>query len=130
VTFLLTVATLRALSCPARKHALPDTYMEGYSRLSPPRRDAVHGRDEARRKSQTLVGGELIAFKGRKPDENVCTRARDGKYVPALRTLSELLDKGVEHSKAKGIDAAALLKERLAPDMFPLALQVQQAPLS
>ena len=41
-------------------------------------------------------------------------------YVPALRTLSELLDKGVEHSKAKGIDAAALLKERLAPDMFPL----------
>ena len=40
-------------------------------------------------------------------------------YVPALRTLSELLDKGVEHSKAKGIDAAALVKERLAPDMFP-----------
>ena len=48
-------------------------------------------------------------------------------YVPALRTLSELLDKGVEHSKAKGIDAAALLKERLAADMFPLALQVQLA---
>jgi uncharacterized protein len=48
-------------------------------------------------------------------------------YVPALRTLSELLDKGVEHSKAKGTDAAALLKERLAPDMFPLALQVQLA---
>ena len=48
-------------------------------------------------------------------------------YVPALRTLSELLDKGVEHSKAKGTDAAALLKERLALDMFPLALQVQLA---
>ena len=48
-------------------------------------------------------------------------------YVPALRTLSELLDKGVEHSKAKGTDADALLKERLAPDMFPLALQVQLA---
>ena len=48
-------------------------------------------------------------------------------YVPALRTLSELLDKGVEHSKAKGTDAAALLKERLASDMFPLALQVQLA---
>ena len=42
-------------------------------------------------------------------------------YVPALRTLSELLDKGVEHSKAKGVDAGALLKERLAPDMFPLS---------
>ena len=48
-------------------------------------------------------------------------------YVPALRTLSELLDKGIEHSKAKGTDAAALLKERLASDMFPLALQVQLA---
>ena len=48
-------------------------------------------------------------------------------YVPALRTLSELLDKGVEHSKTKGTDADALLKERLAPDMFPLALQVQLA---
>jgi hypothetical protein len=48
-------------------------------------------------------------------------------YVPALRTLSELLDKGVEHSKAKGTDADALLKERLAPDMFPLALQIPLA---
>ena len=48
-------------------------------------------------------------------------------YVPALRTLSELLDKGAEHSKAKGTDVAALLKERLAPDMFPLALQVRLA---
>jgi hypothetical protein len=47
--------------------------------------------------------------------------------VPALRTLSELLDKGVEHLRANGTDAAALLKERLAPDMFPLALQVQFA---
>ena len=48
-------------------------------------------------------------------------------YVPTLRTLSELLDKGAEHSKAKGTDVAALLKERLAPDMFPLALQAQLA---
>jgi uncharacterized protein len=48
-------------------------------------------------------------------------------YVPALRTLSELLEKGVEYSKAKGTDADALLKERLAPDMFPLALQIQLA---
>ena len=48
-------------------------------------------------------------------------------YVPALRTLSDLLEKGAEHSKAKGTNVAALLKERLAPDMFPLALQVQLA---
>ena len=33
--------------------ALPDTYMEWYSRLSPRTRDALHGREEARRKFQT-----------------------------------------------------------------------------
>jgi len=48
-------------------------------------------------------------------------------YVPALRTLSGLLDKGAEHAQAKGIDIASLLKEKLAPDMFPLTLQVQLA---
>jgi uncharacterized protein len=46
-------------------------------------------------------------------------------YVPALRTLSGLLDKGAEYAQAKGIDLAALLNEKLAPDMFPLTLQVQ-----
>jgi uncharacterized protein len=48
-------------------------------------------------------------------------------YVPALRTLAGLLDKGAEQAQAKGTDSAALLKERLAPDMFPLAVQVQLA---
>jgi uncharacterized protein len=48
-------------------------------------------------------------------------------YVPALRTLSGLLDKGAEHAQANGIDLAALLNEKLAPDMFPLTLQVQLA---
>jgi uncharacterized protein len=48
-------------------------------------------------------------------------------YVPALRTLSGLLDKGAEHAQAKGIDVAALLNEKLAPDMFLLTLQVQLA---
>jgi hypothetical protein len=46
-------------------------------------------------------------------------------FVPALRTLSGLLDKGAEHARAKGADPAGLLKERLASDMFPLASQVQ-----
>jgi hypothetical protein len=62
----------------------------------------------------------MIAFKGRKPKMKMSVHALAMEtYLPALRTLSELLDKGIEHSKAKGIDVAALLKERLAPDMFP-----------
>jgi uncharacterized protein len=48
-------------------------------------------------------------------------------FVPALRTLSVLLDKGAEYAQAKGIDLAALLNEKLAPDMFSLTLQVQLA---
>ncbi len=48
-------------------------------------------------------------------------------YVPALRTLSGLLEKGAEHAQANGIEPAALLNEKLAPDMFPLTLQVQLA---
>jgi uncharacterized protein len=48
-------------------------------------------------------------------------------YVPALRSLSELLDKGAQHMRAKGADPEALLNERLAPDMFPLAMQVKLA---
>jgi len=48
-------------------------------------------------------------------------------YVPFLRTLPELLDKGVELARTKGIDEATLLNERLAPDMFTLTLQIQLA---
>lgn len=48
-------------------------------------------------------------------------------YVPALHTLSALLDKGVDYANAKGTSPAALLNERLAPDMFPLTLQIQLA---
>jgi hypothetical protein len=48
-------------------------------------------------------------------------------FVPALRTLSGLLDKAAEHTRAKGSDPAALLKERLAADMFPLTSQIQLA---
>jgi uncharacterized protein len=46
-------------------------------------------------------------------------------FVPALRTLSGLLDKAAEHAKAKGADPSAFLKEKLAPDMFPLSSQIQ-----
>jgi hypothetical protein len=48
-------------------------------------------------------------------------------YVPMLRTLSTLLDKGAEHMKSKGLKPDTLVEARLAPDMFPLARQVQIA---
>jgi uncharacterized protein len=48
-------------------------------------------------------------------------------FVPALRTLAGVLDKGAAHAREKGTDPEALLKERLAPDMFPLSSQIQVA---
>jgi hypothetical protein len=49
--------------------------------------------------------------------------------VPAfeigLNALSGLLDKAADFAAAKKIDAAVLSQWRLAPDMFPLARQVQ-----
>src|SRR5262245_14256408 len=48
-------------------------------------------------------------------------------FVPMLRTLSTLLDKGAEHMKSKGLKPDTLVEARLAPDMFPLARQVQIA---
>ena len=48
-------------------------------------------------------------------------------FVPALRTLAGVLEKGAAHAREKGGDPEALLKERLAPDMFPLSSQIQLA---
>jgi hypothetical protein len=48
-------------------------------------------------------------------------------FVPMLRSLSEILDKGAAHASARKLDPAALVNARLAPDMYPLAKQVQQA---
>jgi uncharacterized protein len=48
-------------------------------------------------------------------------------FVPMLGTLSTLLDKGAAHMRAKGLPPDTLLEARLAPDMFPLARQVQIA---
>jgi uncharacterized protein len=45
-------------------------------------------------------------------------------FVPGLESLSTLLDKGAAFAKEHKVD---LLKERLAPDMFTLAQQVQIA---
>jgi hypothetical protein len=48
-------------------------------------------------------------------------------FVPMLRSLSALLDKGAQHASAKHLDSAVLVNARLAPDMFPLVKQVQVA---
>ncbi len=48
-------------------------------------------------------------------------------FVPMLRALSNILDKGAQHASAKKFDPAVLVTARLAPDMFPLVKQVQIA---
>jgi len=48
-------------------------------------------------------------------------------FVPMLQSLSNILDKGAEHARAKKSDPAALVNARLAPDMYPLSQQVQIA---
>jgi hypothetical protein len=45
----------------------------------------------------------------------------------SLGALSAVLGKGAAFAEAKKIDPAVLLQSRLAPDMFPLARQVQIA---
>lgn len=47
-----------------------------------------------------------------------------GTFVPMLESLSAILDKGAVHAKSEALD---LPGARLAPDMFTLAQQVQQA---
>jgi uncharacterized protein len=48
-------------------------------------------------------------------------------FAPVLTTLSALLDKGAAHARAKGGDLDALIGARLAPDMYPLSVQVMLA---
>jgi uncharacterized protein len=44
-----------------------------------------------------------------------------------LSVLSDYMDKAATHAKTLGIDPAALVSARLAPDMMPLSGQVQSA---
>lgn len=44
-----------------------------------------------------------------------------------LASLAGILEKGEAHARAKGFDPVVLVNARLAPDMFPLARQVQIA---
>lgn len=50
-----------------------------------------------------------------------------GTFVPLLRNLSGVLDKGAAHATAKGFDPEVLVTARLAPDMFSLDKQVEYA---
>ncbi|MCY1269191.1 hypothetical protein D9M68_203690 [compost metagenome] len=48
-------------------------------------------------------------------------------FIRMLGNLSAILAKAAAHAKAKSIDPAVLVNARLAPDMLPLARQVQIA---
>src|SRR4051812_1183330 len=48
-------------------------------------------------------------------------------FLHNLKQLSHLLDKGLAHAKATGIDPATLVAAKLAEDMRPLSFQIQSA---
>jgi len=47
--------------------------------------------------------------------------------IRMMNNLAAVLDKAAQHAQAKKIDPAVFVGARLAPDMFPLARQVQIA---
>jgi len=49
------------------------------------------------------------------------------RFANTLKNLSAILDKAQAHAEAKKIDPGALTTDRLYPDMFPTARQVQVA---
>jgi hypothetical protein len=48
-------------------------------------------------------------------------------FLQMLTALSAILDKAADHARTSRTDPAELIQARLAPDMFPLARQVQIA---
>jgi uncharacterized protein len=48
-------------------------------------------------------------------------------FIQLLTSLSVILDKAIAHAEAKKIDSTVFVQARLAPDMLPLAKQVQIA---
>ena len=48
-------------------------------------------------------------------------------FLHNLKQLSHLLDKGLAHATATGIDPAELVNAKLAEDMRPLSFQIQSA---
>ncbi|WP_010490277.1 DUF1993 domain-containing protein [Pseudomonas sp. S9] len=48
-------------------------------------------------------------------------------FIRMLNNLEAILDKASAHAEAEGFDSTVLVNARLAPDMYPLARQVQIA---
>lgn len=48
-------------------------------------------------------------------------------FAPMLTSLSEVIDKGIEHARTSSAEPDELLRARLAPDMYTLSTQVQLA---
>lgn len=48
-------------------------------------------------------------------------------FIHTLGTLRGLLEKGAAHAETRKFDPSVLVNSRIAPDMFPLARQVQIA---
>ena len=48
-------------------------------------------------------------------------------FIRGLDQLTHVLNKGLAHAQAQGLDTATLVNARLAPDMLTLAGQVQRA---
>ena len=48
-------------------------------------------------------------------------------FIRALKNLDGVLQKGEAFARAKKIEPAVLINDRLAPDMFPLSRQIQIA---
>lgn len=55
---------------------------------------------------------------------NIMHAMVNGTFAPMLRTLTDLLDKGSEYAGSQKRDPQTLVDARLAPDMYPLSLQV------
>jgi len=47
-------------------------------------------------------------------------------FLQLLGSLRGVLDKGLEHAHAAGVDPDTLVQARLVEDMFPLGLQIQR----
>ena len=48
-------------------------------------------------------------------------------FAPTLTSLVHVLDKAIQFAEAKKIDPSVLVNSRLAPDMYPLSIQVRIA---
>ncbi|WP_339516665.1 DUF1993 domain-containing protein [Pseudomonas sp. RL_15y_Pfl2_60] len=48
-------------------------------------------------------------------------------FIRMLSNLDAILDKALAHAEAGGFDSTVLVNARLAPDMYPLARQIQIA---